>query len=381
MGDFCMPSLGADMTEGTLTEWLVHPGDVVHRGDVIAVVDTVKSAIDIEVFEEGRVEELLVEPGTSVPVGTPLARLASVNGSVQPEPTEPEPTEPEPEPEPTEPQPEPEPTEPGPSTTVETTRPRPSSPPSPVLRHLAHDRGVDLSTVKGTGPDGIITRSDVEFTARPVRADRLHASPYARRRAGELEVDLATVHGTGPDGAVTVSDVEAAAGPASSPAPVRAPAPAPAPEAARTGGCGSRARGSDAQRDRRPDGALEAGDPALLPRDDDRPRCRHGVAGPLQCRPTVHGAGAPRGAHAQGGRDRRPRRPRDERVLRRRSLPAIDVGSPRCRGVAARRRTRRPGDPRHGPPERPRPDGGPQGPGGPSPRRTPSWIGDVRPDA
>ena len=75
MSEFKLPSLGADMTEGTLTEWLVHPGDVVHRGDVIAVVDTVKSAIDIEVFEEGRVEELLVEPGTSVPVGTPLARL------------------------------------------------------------------------------------------------------------------------------------------------------------------------------------------------------------------------------------------------------------------------------------------------------------------
>ncbi|HYN75627.1 MAG TPA: dihydrolipoamide acetyltransferase family protein [Candidatus Limnocylindria bacterium] len=225
-----MPSLGADMTEGTLTEWLVHPGDVVHRGDVIAVVDTVKSAIDIEVFEEGRVEELLVEPGTSVPVGTPLARLASVNGSVQPEPTDPESTEPE----------SPEPETP---TTVETTRP--SSPPSPVLRHLAHDRGVDLSTVQGTGPDGTITRSDVEHTARPVRADRLQASPYARRRAGELEVDLATVHGTGPDGAVTVSDVEAAAGPAPPPEPVRAPAPAhataPAPQQERAATAAERA--------------------------------------------------------------------------------------------------------------------------------------------
>ncbi len=64
-----MPSLGADMTEGTLLEWFVQPGDAVHRGDIVAVVDTSKSAIDIEVFEDGVVEELLVEPGTTIDVG------------------------------------------------------------------------------------------------------------------------------------------------------------------------------------------------------------------------------------------------------------------------------------------------------------------------
>ena len=64
-----MPSLGADMTEGTLLEWFVHPGDTVHRGDIVAVVDTSKSAIDIEVFEDGVVEQLLVEPGTTIDVG------------------------------------------------------------------------------------------------------------------------------------------------------------------------------------------------------------------------------------------------------------------------------------------------------------------------
>ena len=68
-----MPSLGADMTEGTLLEWLVQPGDTVHRGDIVAVVDTSKSAIDIEVFTDGTITELLVPPGTTVPVGTPLA--------------------------------------------------------------------------------------------------------------------------------------------------------------------------------------------------------------------------------------------------------------------------------------------------------------------
>ena len=75
MGDFTMPSLGADMEAGTLLEWRVAVGDRVERGDIIAVVDTEKSAIDIEVFESGVVEELLVEPGTEVAVGAPLARI------------------------------------------------------------------------------------------------------------------------------------------------------------------------------------------------------------------------------------------------------------------------------------------------------------------
>ena len=58
-----MPSLGADMEAGTIVEWRVHPGDVVHRGDIVAVVDTEKSDIEVEVFEDGVVEELLVDEG------------------------------------------------------------------------------------------------------------------------------------------------------------------------------------------------------------------------------------------------------------------------------------------------------------------------------
>ena len=64
-----MPSLGADMDEGTLLEWLVHPGDVVHKGDIVAVVDTAKAAVEVECFDTGVINELLVEPGTRVPVG------------------------------------------------------------------------------------------------------------------------------------------------------------------------------------------------------------------------------------------------------------------------------------------------------------------------
>ena len=77
MAEFRMPSLGADMEAGTLVEWLVKPGDKVKRGDIIAVVETQKGAIEIEVFDAGQVEEILVAPETKVPVGTPLARIRS----------------------------------------------------------------------------------------------------------------------------------------------------------------------------------------------------------------------------------------------------------------------------------------------------------------
>ena len=70
-----MPSLGADMETGTLLEWRVAPGDVVHRGDIVALVDTDKAEIEVEIFCDGVIEALLVEPGRKVPVGTLLARL------------------------------------------------------------------------------------------------------------------------------------------------------------------------------------------------------------------------------------------------------------------------------------------------------------------
>ncbi|MCX5737359.1 MAG: 2-oxo acid dehydrogenase subunit E2, partial [Proteobacteria bacterium] len=75
MSEFRMPSLGADMEAGTLVEWRVRPGDAVRRGDIVAVVDTDKAVIEVEIWEDGVVDELLVSAGQKVPVGTPLARL------------------------------------------------------------------------------------------------------------------------------------------------------------------------------------------------------------------------------------------------------------------------------------------------------------------
>jgi len=75
MSEFRMPSLGADMEAGTLVEWLVKPGDRVKRGDIVAVVETQKGAIEIEIFEPGIIDEIRVDVGSKVPVGTVLATL------------------------------------------------------------------------------------------------------------------------------------------------------------------------------------------------------------------------------------------------------------------------------------------------------------------
>ncbi|MFI7542282.1 dihydrolipoamide acetyltransferase family protein [Actinoplanes sp. NPDC049599] len=182
MAEFRMPSLGADMTDGVLLEWLVRPGAEVGKGDIVAVVDTDKAAIEVECFDSGTVQQLLVEPGTRVPVGTPLAIIA--------------------------------------------TGPPAESAPSPVLsplvRREAHERHVDLQHVHGSGPGGRITRRDVERAAEvtpaspapapaPAPAVRLRVSPRAQRLARDTDVDLSAVTGTGPGGAIRAADVRLAA--------------------------------------------------------------------------------------------------------------------------------------------------------------------------
>ncbi len=76
-----MPSLGADMDDGVLNQWLVSVGDTVQRGDIVAVVETDKSDIEVEVFHPGVVRELLVAEGTRVAVGDPIAHIDSADAA------------------------------------------------------------------------------------------------------------------------------------------------------------------------------------------------------------------------------------------------------------------------------------------------------------
>ncbi|KIQ66159.1 dehydrogenase [Kitasatospora griseola] len=212
MAEFTMPALGADMTEGTLVEWLVRPGDTVARGDIVAVVDTAKAAIEVECYQDGTVESLLVEPGTTVPVGAPLAAIAT--SPPGPRTAEPEDGRKEA------------------AATTGTGPPAPTAPPTtPLVRQLAQASGVDLATVHGTGPGGRITRTDVADAA-PARTGnaepttaRVRATPMARRLAAESGVDLATVHGTGQNGTVRAADVRDAAKEPGSAAAVAPPRP------------------------------------------------------------------------------------------------------------------------------------------------------------
>lgn len=174
-----MPALGADMDEGTLDEWLVKPGDVVTRGQIVAVVETTKAAVEVECWQEGTVVELLVPVGTTVQVGAPLARLAEPGEAAEPLPAptvqaapavEALPTvEVTPVAEPT-PRRSPEAPPPAPVAPVVTTPEHHRRWVSPAARRLAQSMGVDVEAVSGTGPQGAVTLNDVEHAAADTRA-------------------------------------------------------------------------------------------------------------------------------------------------------------------------------------------------------------------
>lgn len=165
MGEFRMPSLGADMEAGTLVEWLRNPGDAVQRGDVVAVVETQKGAIEIEVFETGTIERLLVEPGAKVPVGTTLAVIRGAGDAAPPAPP-PAPKAPARVTAPPPPIVAPQPAPPAPPASAGPARI------SPAARKLAAERGIDPAGVKGTGPEGAIVHADIDRLAPPVRAEK-----------------------------------------------------------------------------------------------------------------------------------------------------------------------------------------------------------------
>jgi len=207
MYEFRMPSLGADMEAGTLSKWLVQPGDTVKRGDVVAIIETEKSDIEVEIFSSGVIEKLLIQKGQRVPVGTLLATV-STNGEVKAAPVPVSPPPPPPVPVP-----------------VAAAPPPPQPPPpiptglraSPAARQKAKELGIDLAAVKGTGPGGAITLNDVEKTVPIAHTPRVH--PVARKMAEALGVDLSKVTGTGASGTITKTDVERAAPAVQAPAP------------------------------------------------------------------------------------------------------------------------------------------------------------------
>lgn len=152
MIEFQMPSLGADMEAGTLIEWRKKPGETVKRGDIIAEVETQKGLIEIEVFEEGVIGELLIKEGTKVPVGTVMATINPSTSTLETKETTAEKT----------------------AIAIQPTEEKiikktagekfeeKQIKASPLAKRIAAENNIDLSQLQGTGEDGAINKEDIK---------------------------------------------------------------------------------------------------------------------------------------------------------------------------------------------------------------------------
>lgn len=184
--DLLMPKLGLTMTEGVLMEWKVAPGEAFSRGQVLFVVETDKAATDIEAEADGVLAERLVEEGETVPVATPVGRLASAAGGEGP-PAPPAAPIPAPE---AKMRDKPETASPTPPSPAVGQAARPAGGrviATPLARRVARERGVDLSAVAGSGPRGRIKLVDVERAVAVVPA-AVAAAPAAGEQAAARRV-------------------------------------------------------------------------------------------------------------------------------------------------------------------------------------------------
>jgi pyruvate dehydrogenase E2 component (dihydrolipoamide acetyltransferase) len=149
MTDFLMPALGADMEQGTLVQWRVEPGSRVKPGDLVAVVETQKGAIDVEIFLDGVIEDL-VPVGTKLAVGGVLAHVREGGGAVPPA------AGPAAAP------------APAPAPASQPAQPSRQARISPAARRRAAELGIEPGGLQGTGPDSSVTVHDVEVAAARV---------------------------------------------------------------------------------------------------------------------------------------------------------------------------------------------------------------------
>jgi len=161
--DFKLPSLGADMEQGKLLEWKVVPGQSVKRGDVVAVVDTSKAAVEVEIWEAGTVHELVAQPGETYPVGAVLARLLAPGEQA------------------------------GAAPAAAAAAPAAGARGriSPAARKRAAELGVKLEGLSGTGPDGAVTLQDVERAAPTVPAAPAAPAAAPPDRQAEMQKAIA----------------------------------------------------------------------------------------------------------------------------------------------------------------------------------------------
>ena len=160
-----MPKLGFDMAEGTLVRWVKLEGETVNKGDILAEIETDKATVEVESSFAGVVHKHLVEQGSVVPVGTPIAIIAAPGEQVEDIPT----TQPAQE-------------VPAQAQTPQTAPAAPVQPAatptapagpvkaSPLARRMAAEQGLDMHTLRGSGPGGRIVKRDVENALKSIPA-------------------------------------------------------------------------------------------------------------------------------------------------------------------------------------------------------------------
>lgn len=200
-----MPALSPTMEEGTLAKWLVKEGDTVASGDLLAEIETDKATMEFEAVDEGVIAKILIPAGTdNVKVGEVIAVIAAEGEDVSAAPAAPvaaataapvaAPAAPEPAPAPS--------AAPAPVAPAAPAGDRIKA--SPLAKRIAAERGIDLATIKGTGPGGRIVKSDVEdavpsapaAAAQPVAAAATAApasaaaAPAPKAAAAPFETDI-----------------------------------------------------------------------------------------------------------------------------------------------------------------------------------------------
>ena len=175
--ELTMPQMGYDMQEGTVVRWLKAEGSNVELGEPVAEIETDKAVVEFESYAAGVLHTILVEEGSTVPVGQPIAVVGEEAEAPAPTP-EPEVEAPVAEPEPEAPEVEEE--------------------------HPAIPLGA--STAEAAPVDGVAAEP-IEVPSAPAPDRRIFATPIARQMAFEAGIDLADVAGTGPGGRIVKEDI------------------------------------------------------------------------------------------------------------------------------------------------------------------------------
>jgi pyruvate dehydrogenase E2 component (dihydrolipoamide acetyltransferase) len=169
MSEISMPRLSDTMQEGTITRWLKKPGDEVKRGDVLAEVETDKANMEVEAYEDGILEQILLNEGETAPIGQAIARIGS-GANVQQQ-----------------------------------------SSAAPARSESSAAATASVAQPTATNSQAAVPASAAVTRSEPREFSRnglVKASPLARRMAEEHNIDLQLVHGTGPGGRIVRDDIE-----------------------------------------------------------------------------------------------------------------------------------------------------------------------------